>query len=599
MRLMAMAFVMSLIAVPAMMSAARADHSDLTVAHQGHVHALHLERVLSSADEALYEEIFAIQEVGDWKRADDLIAKLSDRLLMGHVLAQRYLHPTKYRSKYKELKAWMDEYADHPQAKRIYKLALRRRPANWKYPEKPDLPVAPKINYERVEPLPGRNLKKNARNEVRQYTRSIKKHLKRGKTLASKRLLQNPRVKKLMSDAQYDELAGRQGFQYFIDERDDWAIEWAGPAADRSGTLVPYANWAAGLASYRLGRLEDAGRYFEVTARSERSTSWIKAAGGFWAARSYLRAKQPEKVTAMLEIAAAEAETFYGLLARHVLGDDMPFQWENPPAHQHAIDGIAKTKRGQRALALLHLDENQMAERELRYLAIDASASSETDALGVLALANHANLPQLAIRLDSTVLRDSGFHGAAYPLPSWQPDGGFRVDPALVYALIRQESRFNPTAKSWAGARGLMQLMPRTASFVEQDRKYYRSRTPYLYDPELNMTIGQKYIEILRDDANINGNLVKMLAAWNGGPGNLRKWKRSTEYQDDPLLFIEAIPSRETRMFVEKVMANLWIYRDRFGEPVPSLDALASGEWPTYIAVYGEARQLAEDTTQQ
>ncbi|HBC07192.1 MAG TPA: transglycosylase, partial [Rhodospirillaceae bacterium] len=84
-------------------------------------------RVLSDADTQLYQRIFEVQEDGDWKEADRLIAKLSDKLLMGHVLAQRYLHPRKYRSNYKELKAWMAEYADHPQARRIYQLSLRRR----------------------------------------------------------------------------------------------------------------------------------------------------------------------------------------------------------------------------------------------------------------------------------------------------------------------------------------------------------------------------------------------------------------------------------------------------------------------------------------
>ena len=87
-------------------------------------------KILVHADVDLYRQIFTVQEDGDWKTADRLIARLEDRVLMGHVLAQRYLHPTKYRSKYKELKAWMAQYADHPDAARLYKLARRRQPAN-------------------------------------------------------------------------------------------------------------------------------------------------------------------------------------------------------------------------------------------------------------------------------------------------------------------------------------------------------------------------------------------------------------------------------------------------------------------------------------
>jgi len=169
------------------------------------------------------------------------------------------------------------------------------------------------------------------------------------------------------------------------------------------------------------------------------------------------------------------------------------------------------------------------------------------------------------------------------------------VDPALVFALIRQESKFNPTAKSWAGARGLMQLMPRTASFVANDRKYRVSKTPFLFEPGLNMSLGQRYIEILRDDNKINGDLISMVAAWNGGPGNLNKWRRNMKYMDDPLMFIETIPSRETRVFVERVFANLWIYRDRLGQPAPSLDDLARGEWPAYTSVNHPDGQVAEN----
>lgn len=549
--------------------------------------------VLSSADQARYAEIFNVQEAGEWKKADALVAELDDHLLMGHVLAQRYLHPTHYRSKYKELKDWMAEYSDHPQAAQVYKLALRRRPSNWKYPAKPDLPGVGLATDRHLEPLPGRKLGKSARRKANTYRQTIRRYQKRGATLAAKRQLQNTDVKKLLSDAQYDELAAHQGFRYFIDERDEWALEWAGDAAKRSGYTVPFAHWAAGLASYRLGKIADAGRHFEAVAHGKRASVWLKAAGGFWAARSYLRARMPEKVTPMLAMAARHDRTFYGLLALHMLGHDMDFEWANPPPHQNAVDSVVGTPRGRRAIALIQLGKTYGAERELRYLAITAGSEEEIT-LGVLAIASHAHLPALALRLDEAVLPDTGFHGAAYPLPAWQPEGGFTIDPALIYALIRQESRFNPKAKSWAGARGLMQLMPRTASFVTRDRKYHRSRTPYLFNPTLNMTIGQKYIEILRDDQKISGNLVAMLAAWNGGPGNLNKWRRSTDYKDDPLLFIEAIPSRETRMFVEKVMANLWIYRHRFGEPAPSLEALATGEWPQYVAVREASRNVTE-----
>ena len=96
-----------------------------------------LQRILSEADATLYRKIFKLQETGKWQAADKLIKHLSDRVLMGHVQFQRYMHPTAYRSKYKELKAWMAAYADHPGASRVYRLALRRQPKGWRSPKKP------------------------------------------------------------------------------------------------------------------------------------------------------------------------------------------------------------------------------------------------------------------------------------------------------------------------------------------------------------------------------------------------------------------------------------------------------------------------------
>ena len=96
-----------------------------------------LPSLLNEADAARYRIVFELQMNGEWKDADKIIERIDDRALMGHVKAQRYLHPTKYRSRYRELKAWMADYADHPEARRIYKLALRRRPKNWKMPVPP------------------------------------------------------------------------------------------------------------------------------------------------------------------------------------------------------------------------------------------------------------------------------------------------------------------------------------------------------------------------------------------------------------------------------------------------------------------------------
>lgn len=175
---------------------------------------------------------------------------------------------------------------------------------------------------------------------------------------------------------------------------------------------------------------------------------------------------------------------------------------------------------------------------------------------------------------------------ARYPIPAWQPQDGFTVDPALLYALMRQESGFRSSATNGgSGALGLMQLMPRTARMMKDSlaaTSISLASEDDMADPVTNITLGQGYVRHLLENGLVQGNLIYMLTAYNAGPGRLAEWKAAIDYRGDPLLFIESIPSRETRVFIERVLANMWIYRIRFNQSTPSLDALAAGEWPGY-----------------
>src|SRR3546814_18015077 len=86
---------------------------------------------------------------------------------------------------------------------------------------------------------------------------------------------------------------------------------------------------------------------------------------------------------------------------------------------------------------------------------------------------------------------------ALYPIPPWQPASGFTVDRALIYAMMRQESGFNTRALSPDGARGLMQLMPRTASYIAQNRRYHGNARHELYDTSATLDLGQRSIAYL------------------------------------------------------------------------------------------------------
>jgi soluble lytic murein transglycosylase-like protein len=159
-------------------------------------------------------------------------------------------------------------------------------------------------------------------------------------------------------------------------------------------------------------------------------------------------------------------------------------------------------------------------------------------------------------------------------VPHWQPKGGFAIDRALLFAMVRQESAFNVSADNASGAAGLMQLMPATARSVGGSRQD-------LHDPIVSLTLGQEYMRRLLADPSVNNNLFMMAIAYNAGPGMLAKW-RAADMTSDPLLFVESLPKDETRNFVERVMANIWIYQERFGQATPSLDHVAAGGWPIY-----------------
>ena len=559
--------------------------------------AAQLPEILSEADVALYQRIFSIQKAGRWQEADRLIAKLGNRLLLGHVMAQRYLHPTKYRSRYKELKAWLAEYGDHPDARRLYKLALRRKPGNWRAPKAPTYGAVSANGHggtviKSAPRAPRKRLNTADRRKAEAHKRRVRWYLRKGWTKAAKQLIRTKDVQQLLSHAEYDQLRARLGNGYFVDGRDAWALEWAGNAAKRSGKYVPEAHWTVGLAAWRLGRHTLAARHFEAIAKRRDISPWIISAAAFWAARSHLVDRRPEAFSRWLNVAAAHPRTFYGLLAGRIMGRPLAFRWSAPQLEAEAITAVAATKGGRRVIALMQVDQGRRAERDLRGV---AGGTGPQLMRGILALASRANMPSLAMRLNNTLFPNGGgYDGAAYPVPRWTPKGGFRIDRALIYALIRQESGFNPKAKSWAGASGLMQLMPRTASFVGRDRRLHSSKRRTLFEPEINLSLGQKYIEILLADAKIKGDMFLLATAWNGGPGNLNKWRRRVKHMDDPLFFIECIPSRETRIFIERVFSNLWIYRDRLGQPTPSLDAIAAGNWPVYTALDQPTLMVAE-----
>jgi soluble lytic murein transglycosylase len=537
-----------------------------------------VEGVLSTADTARYKRVFELQETGDWKAANAIISRIQDRRLMGHVDAQRYLHPTKYRSRFTELRAWMAAHADHPQARRIHRLAVLRQPKGARAAQAP-ITHTLAIRGEAVRKASeGRPLYSRASSrQGRSLQSDIRRRVARGWPTGARQLLEQRTTQRQLNNIQIAQAWRDIARGYFRAGKDEAALSAAWAADVVAPGAAPLAYWWGGLAAWRLGKTQDAETLFSTLAQSTRAADSLVSAGGFWAARAALSNGHPDRVTAFLEIGAVHERHFYGLLSRRALGVTDEFGWKKPDLHFGDFRDIADTRIGGRAIALLQVGQEHGAELELLNLA----AAKPNLLPDVLALAANASLPAVSLKLSGYAEQQAKL-ATAYPVPDWTPADGYAVDKALVFAFVRQESAFNRRAKSHAGARGLMQLMPRTASYVARESAL-RGRGKYkLFDPEFNLALGQQYIELLMSERGIKDDLFRTATAYNAGPGNLRKWERNVPHGDDPLLFIESLPSRETRAFVERILTNLWIYRDRLGQNSPSLDDIVAGRWPRY-----------------
>lgn len=549
---------------------------------------------LSPDNALLYKQIFALQENGDWQQADRLLALLDDFRLRGHVLYQRYMHPTAYRASFDELVSWMALYADHPGADKIYNLAVARAPSDFRgtitKPRQAGSGVSGYVGlvHDRAKSYKSAKRRSAAqRDQVVALSRTIRSDLSNGApTRAFSRLNEDSRAQYLDS-VEYDSLRARIANSYMLEGKPGKAWELASASAQRSGSKVPQAGWVAGLIAWRNGDYKAAENFFAQTAQSDYAGSWMKAGGAYWASRAAVRARDMKNVTPWLEQAAQHPRTFYGLLATRALGWDFDFNWDVPSLQVQDNKGVLSQPGAQRAVALVAAGQYQRAEDELRHLHIkDMSRQGPL----LLAYAERAGMPAFSMRLAEAIPHPGGglYDAALYPLVPWTPAGGYTVDKALIHAFIRQESRFDPTAQNrHSGATGLMQLMPQTASHVSRTYDFRSAADRHvLKNPQVNLEIGQRYIQELLSQGAVDDELFSLLIAYNAGPGNLRKWKRNlAPLERDPLLFIESIPVAETREFVERVMANYWIYRLRLDQPTPSLDQVASGDWARYVSL--------------
>lgn len=371
------------------------------------------------------------------------------------------------------------------------------------------------------------------------------------------------------------------------------------PDRDRTSIVGKQATqraqqlWAAGLGAWGRNDFQEAEQRFAALAALDNASSWDVTGGAFWAARAALKRGRPAESNAYLADATKHAHSFYGILAARQLGRTANFTWNDAILSTRDLAALLRLSGVQRGMALSEIGRGDLAGREIRRL---YARANDDLAVQLISLAAVIDAPAAALKLaeHSRDTRGIQHDAALYPLPSWRPQSGFAIDRALVFALMRQESGFEVAAKSGAGAAGLMQLMPRTAALIAGDRSLALRNSERLLDPGVNMEIGQKYIrQLLQTDA-IRGNIILAVAAYNAGPGAVQRWQKTIKADDDPLLFLESIPTRETRRFVQKVVASFWVYRARLGQDEPSIDAIAGGKWPFYVSLDDGAFAIAD-----
>lgn len=475
---------------------------------------------LAPSEAALIRRIFTLQDSGSMAEAERETAKLPDNALLGPILADRYLHAG-YRPAPAELSAWLARFGDQPEAGAIRDLLERVAPATVR-PAADALPAA-----RRGRPI-------RPASEVRAL---------------------------------------------FVANRDEAAIEAATPLLT-AGYAAPDAAdalFVAGLAAWRQQQGDMAIGFLDAAYHAA-STAALRAASAFWAGRVEQRMSDRGAFAVWMRRAALEGDTFYGLIAHRALGPSLACVAGGTIGNAD-VDALLATPEGRRAFSLLQVGQKRYAEAELRALWV-ATASDGTFDRSLALVAHAVGFTGLASDIEQS--------GSAQPMEPemvrLRPANGFIVDPPLVYALVRHESGFHAGAVSRSGARGLMQIMPRTAHAVAG------AAAARLQDPAVNLSIGQQYLLALAADDAIDGDLIRLLAGYAQGEGGLRKWVEGVRDDGDPLMFLEAIPNPHTRGFVRDALVYSWHYAAAMRLPAGSLDALALGHYPRLVRAGAEAR---------
>jgi soluble lytic murein transglycosylase-like protein len=486
---------------------------------------------LSQADRLSYTTAFDALRRGDLEAARASARQAQDRVLLGQVEFERLFHAG-HSATYEELAAWLEEYSDLPGAPRAYNLALRRRPDGAPEPKRPSS-------------VSGRTWST--------VVRAGGGASPDDPTKAARIALNN------------DDLAGAVTLG---EEIGDW--------------------WVVGLARYRLGEFGKAASAFERVLDDPTEDGWVRSGAAFWAARSAARSGQQDRVRPLLRQAGAWPATFYGQIALRQLGEEPTIENQGPRPYQSEAQLQRAVWRGGDEVDAEALNAFIRSDDRARRTVAYSEVGRRTEARDELRTGLRSELTDQGRKLWAALGRALGprvtgvsdeaerIDADHYPQPVIEPAGGFTIERSLVYAIARKETNFDSRARSAVGAYGLMQVMPTTAAELANDRGFVSS-PERLYDAAENARLGQAYVNRVMAMPAINGDLLRVAASYNAGPGPMVAAVRKLGQDADPLLLIESIDVPQARDYVEKVVAAYWIYQRLNGRPLNTLDAVASG----------------------
>ena len=315
----------------------------------------------------------------------------------------------------------------------------------------------------------------------------------------------------------------------------------------------------AGMRAGAWGHVRDAIASMDPEQRAE--PVWV-----YWRARAMQALKEPDALSAeaqarSLYATIASTRGFYEQLAREALGDSVTTP-SPPPSLTAAERASALANPGlQRALAAFRLGLRSEGVREWNYTTSlhTPGGMGERELLAAAALACQNSWWDRCINTSERT-RDAQDHTQRFPTPlrhevvSRSTQNG--LEPAFVYGLIRQESRFVTDARSGVGASGLMQVMPATARWTARKIGLTGFQSHHITDHDTNILIGTAYLKFALDE--LDGSLPLAAAAYNAGPSRARAWREGGTLAGD--IWVENIPFEETRDYVKKVLANTTNY---------------------------------------